>query len=142
MPHCTRSAPCEGECAKAPPKGIGPLRMDAEMRRLAGRTGFEPALSGIEAQRFRVVGALSCCSHASGINMIMAWSKPRPVISSNSKALSILAVSLAPGVMIGGILFISSPNKGDWNWASLACIQFRLPRSVLISPLWAKYRYG
>ena len=83
---------------------------------------------------------LSCCSHASGINMSMAWSKSRPVISSNSRALSMLAVSLAPGVMMGGILLMSWPNKGDWNWASLVCIQFRLPLRVLISPLWARYR--
>ena len=37
---------------------------------------------------------------------------------------------------------MSLPNKGDRAEACRAAIQFRLPRSVLISPLWAMNRYG
>ena len=72
----------------------------------------------------------------------MAWLRSLPVINNNSRALSMQAVSLAPGVIMGGILAMSAPNIGDSNWVSLACIQLMLPLRVLISPLWARYRYG
>ena len=32
--------------------------------------------------------------------------------------------------------------RSDFSKASRACIQLRLPRTVLISPLWAMSRYG
>jgi hypothetical protein len=44
--------------------------------------------------------------------------------------------------MIGRIFLMSSPNSGDGELALRACIQLMLPRSVLISPLWAMKRYG
>ena len=37
---------------------------------------------------------------------------------------------------------MSSPNSGDSSCSSRARIQLRLPRNVLISPLWASMRYG
>ena len=37
---------------------------------------------------------------------------------------------------------MSSPNSGEASCSSRARIQLRLPRSVLISPLWASIRYG
>ena len=42
----------------------------------------------------------------------------------------------------GWIFSMSSPNSGEASWSSRARIQLRLPRSVLISPLWASMRYG
>ena len=45
--------------------------------------------------------------------------------------------SLPLGLMIGEIFSMSSPNSSDSKRASRACIQFELPRTVLISPLWA-----
>ena len=42
----------------------------------------------------------------------------------------------------GRIFSMSSPNSGEESWSSRARIQLRLPRSVLISPLWASIRYG
>ena len=37
---------------------------------------------------------------------------------------------------------MSSPNSGEASVSSRARCQLRLPRSVLISPLWASIRYG
>jgi hypothetical protein len=44
--------------------------------------------------------------------------------------------------MIGKTLLRSSPKASETMLASRACIQLMLPRSVLISPLWAMKRYG
>ncbi len=74
--------------------------------------------------------------------MAMAWLMPRPAITSSSSALSNEAESLPPGAMMGNSFLISAPNKGDSSTDWRACIQFTLPRSVLISPLWAMNRYG
>jgi hypothetical protein len=52
-----------------------------------------------------------------------------------------VAVSEAPGVQIGNAR--SRPGRcGLAAIASRARIQFWLPCTVLISPLWATYRYG
>ena len=72
--------------------------------------------------------------------MSMAWSKSRPVINNNSRALSKLAVSLSPGVITGETFAMSPSNNGDSKRALRARIQLRLPRRVFISPLWARYR--
>ena len=85
---------------------------------------------------------LSCFCHASGIIIITACGSERPVRTSSSSALSNLAESLPASSMIGSSLSTSSPNSGDANSCSRACIQFALPRSVLISPLCARKRYG
>ena len=60
----------------------------------------------------------------------------RPPSESNSTALSSAAESLPPGWMMGKMRSISSPNAGDLSTDWRACIQFMLPRTVLISPLW------
>ena len=60
----------------------------------------------------------------------------RPESVSSSTALSSMAESLPPAVMIGSSFLMSSPNRGDASTDCRAYIQFMLPRSVLISPLW------
>ena len=75
-----------------------------------------------------------------GISIIMQWGKDLPVANSSSKALSIQAVSLWPADMMGRSLCMSSPNNGEENRAWRATIQFKFPRRVLISPLWATSR--
>ena len=77
-----------------------------------------------------------CCCHASGIIIITACGSERPLRTSNSSALSKLSESLPPSVMIGSSFLMSSPNLSETNWFWRARIQLRLPRKVLISPLW------
>ena len=52
------------------------------------------------------------------------------------------AVSDWPCGMIGHILFRSGPIRSDSIDRRRAYIQLTLPRTVLISPLWARNRYG
>ena len=48
-----------------------------------------------------------------------------------------------PSVSMTGRTFLrSAPKRRDSNIRCRACIQFTLPRSVLISPLCEMYRYG
>ena len=88
-----------------------------------------------------------CASHASGIIIRTACGRLRPPRWSSSRASSKLAVSEASGVMMGKARSsepATSP-RGKWSDASdpsRACIQLRLPMTVLISPLWASRRYG
>ena len=84
---------------------------------------------------------LSWFCHASGIIIMTACGSDRPVRTSSSSALSKLPESLVPGSQIGNS-FETSSKTGDANIAWRATIQFTLPRSVLISPLWAMKRYG
>ena len=51
--------------------------------------------------------------------------------------LSNCAESLLPGDDDGKSRSRLPPNFADWSWLRRAFIQFRLPRSVLISPLCA-----
>ena len=81
-------------------------------------------------------------SHASGIIIRTAWGRLRPPRWSSSRHSSKLAVSDASGVMIGSARSSASPNRGLASDPSRARIQFRLPMTVLISPLWATIRYG
>ena len=67
----------------------------------------------------------------------MACGSERPACTSNSSALSKAAESLPPGLMMGKSFLMSSPNSGEHSTDCRACIQFTLPRSVLISPLCA-----
>ena len=78
--------------------------------------------------------------HGSGIIISMACGSDRPAITSSSSTLSKMALSLPPSRMIGRIFFRSSPSASDCSSASRAFIQLMLPRSVLISPLWATKR--
>src|SRR5262249_40332045 len=80
--------------------------------------------------------------HGSGIIIMTACGNDRPLRTSISRALSNMAESLPAWSMIGKILAMSGPNNLDWNMLWRAVIQLTLPRSVLISPLWARYRYG
>ena len=80
---------------------------------------------------------LSWFDHGSGIIIITAWGSERPARYSSSSALSNIPESLPFGLMIGRIFPMSSPKASLSKRASRACIQFWLPRTVLISPLWA-----
>jgi len=84
----------------------------------------------------------SCAVQGSGTIIIMAWGSERPDNTSSSRQLSNIAESEPSVLMMGKIFLTSSPNRSlaiiDWR----ARIQFMLPRSVLNSPLWARYRYG
>ena len=68
--------------------------------------------------------------------MAITCGKLRPASVSSSTALSSIAESLPPAVMIGNSFLMSSPNSGDASTDCRAYIQFIFPRSVLISPLW------
>ncbi len=61
---------------------------------------------------------------------------------SSSRTLSNVAESDPPGRTIGMTLSRSLPNSSDASSDSRARIQFTLPISVLISPLWAMTRNG
>ena len=61
---------------------------------------------------------------------------------SSSRTLSNVAESEPPARTTGRIFGRSSPNSSEASCDSRARIQFTLPRSVLISPLWAIIRYG
>ncbi len=50
--------------------------------------------------------------------------------------------SLQSGSTTGNSFFSSSPNSSLFTTPWRACIQFMLPRSVLISPLWLMNRFG
>ena len=74
--------------------------------------------------------------------MRIASGREYPQRLRSSSASSNPAVSLASGVQIGKILVMSPGRRSVARRASLARIQFRLPWTVLISPLWAIRRYG
>ena len=73
---------------------------------------------------------------------MIACGRLRPASTSSSSTLSKVAESLPPGRTIGRTFWRSSPKSSDASWDSRARIQLMLPRSVLISPLWAIIRYG
>ncbi len=80
-------------------------------------------------------------SQASGTIIETACGSDRPVRLRSSRTSSNEAESLAPGLTIGssGAMSPSSSlSSCDWR----ARIQLRLPRTVLISPLWASVRNG
>ena len=85
---------------------------------------------------------LSWRSHASGIIISTACARLRPPRCSNSSTSSKRAVSDAPGVQIGNSFSTSDPKTSVRINASRARIQFSLPVTVLISPLWAIRRNG
>ena len=74
--------------------------------------------------------------------MRIACGSERPFMTRNSSTLSKVAVSLSPSRVTGSTLRRSSPRASERHSASRARIQLMLPRSVLISPLCATYRYG
>jgi len=66
----------------------------------------------------------------------------RPERTSSSTALSRLVESLPSAQITGFSASIASPQSGDARAGSRARMAFRLPQSVLISPLWASSRNG
>ena len=85
---------------------------------------------------------LSWPLHGSGISMLTTSSIGRPARTSSSSTLSKVAESLPPPRTTGAILAMSGPQTGWASMLSRACIQLMLPRTVLISPLWAINRNG
>ena len=83
-------------------------------------------------------GMVTSWSQASGISMDITCGMLRPANASSSTALSSMAESLPPAVMMGISFLMSSPNNGDASTDCRAYIQFIFPRSVLISPLWQR----
>ena len=95
------------------------------------------------SKKARRAGSISVWfSHASGIIMSTACGSERPPRWSSSSTSSNEAVSEASGVQIGNSCSRSPGMRSEASIASRARIQFRLPRTVLISPLCAMYRYG
>ena len=74
--------------------------------------------------------------HGSGTIIIIVWARLRPDRWSSSSTLSKIVVSEPSTSTAGRILLRSSPNTLDRDVDWRANIQFTLPRSVLISPLW------
>ncbi len=72
----------------------------------------------------------------------IACAAERPPSTSSSSSWSSDAESEMSSRSSGRILSTSSPKSWDTRPCSRARIQLRLPRSVLISPLWASIRYG
>ena len=81
-------------------------------------------------------------SHASGIIIKTECGKLLPPKYKSSKTSSNEAESLPEFSTIGNKRFKSPGIRSLSNKVSLALIQFRLPFTVLISPLCAMYRYG
>ena len=81
-------------------------------------------------------------TQGSGISIIIACGSERPPMTRNSSALSRQAESLCCSLTIGKSFGMSFPNSSDSRRPWRAFIQFTLPLSVLISPLWHTYRYG
>src|SRR5215213_6279178 len=68
--------------------------------------------------------------------------RDRPFTHRNWSALSSVAESEPDSVRMGNSFSSSSPKTSLRREPYRARIQLRLPRRVLISPLWATYRYG
>ena len=81
-------------------------------------------------------------SHASGIIISTACGRLRPPRCSSSSTSSKDAESEASGVQIGESRLRSPGMLVLASIASRACMRLRLPRTVLISPLWATKRNG
>ena len=77
----------------------------------------------------------------SGTRIAIACGRLSPLSIRNSKTLSRLAESLMPSCTMGRRSLIS-PKASLLSTLSRAFIQPRLPRMVLISPLWASKRKG
>src|SRR3989338_10496719 len=78
----------------------------------------------------------------SGIIIMTACAIGRPESTRNSRQLSNIAEYEPSSRITGRTFLMSLPKSGDSHMACRGCIQLMLPRSVLISPLWAMYRYG
>ncbi len=79
---------------------------------------------------------------ASGTIIMTASCSVRPFMSRNSSTLSKTPESELSGSTTGNSSPSRSPKCSDFAMPSRAFIQFMLPRSVLISPLWDMKRFG
>ena len=86
--------------------------------------------------------SLACFAQVSGTSMVFAIGADRPARTSTSNTASSAAESLDPDRTIGLMSSASSPKVDEAMRISCDFIQFRLPFSVLISPLWASMRNG
>ena len=86
--------------------------------------------------------SIACFDQASGISMVLAIGAERPARTSTSNTASSAPESDDPFGTIGLISSAISPNALDAIRISWLRIQFTLPFSVLISPLWASIRNG
>ena len=94
-------------------------------------------------QNARSAGSMAVSfSHASGIIISTACGSSRPPRCSSSSTSSNDAESDASGVQIGESRLMSPGIFALASIASRACMRLRLPRTVLISPLWATNRNG
>ncbi len=84
----------------------------------------------------------ACFDQLSGIIMVLAIGAERPARTSTSKTKSSAAESDEPCGTIGLMSSARSPKAEEAMRISWLFIQFRLPFSVLISPLWASIRKG
>ena len=87
-------------------------------------------------------GIVRSSPHASGISISLAVGASRPERTNASNTASNAAVSLAPAGISGLMSAECSPNADAAILISWDFIQFLLPRTVLISPLWARQRNG
>ncbi len=71
---------------------------------------------------------------------MIACGSERPASVSSSSTLSKFAESEPPARTTGSTFRRSAPKSAEASWLSRARIQLTLPRSVLISPLWAIIR--
>ena len=74
--------------------------------------------------------------------MVLAMGRSRPERTISSNTASSAAESELPGSTTGFTSSIASPKAAAVRRHSWAFIQLRLPRRVLISPLWAMTRNG
>ena len=81
-------------------------------------------------------------SQASGIIISTAWGRDRPERTRSSTTSSNVPESLSPCVTIGVSSATGTGRASEASVLSRAVIQLRLPRTVLISPLWAISRKG
>ncbi len=86
------------------------------------------------------ISALS--DQASGTIIALAIASMRPPRTRSSNTASSAALSEPPDWITGFTSSIASPNTSLASRVSWLFIQLMLPRSVLISPLWARMRNG
>ena len=80
--------------------------------------------------------------HGSGMVSMTALGRSMPLYSKNSRALSSMAESDPEGSTTGRIFSMAWSSGGECMVSSRASIRERLPRIVLISPLWSSRRLG
>ena len=108
--------------------------------RLRGR-GVPAARASVQGAR-QVGMSVVALDQASGTSMVLVIGAERPERTITSNTASSAALSDEPAGMIGLISSARSPKVFEAMRISWLFIQFELPLSVLISPLWASMRKG